>query len=142
MLSLTYIFFLAHYTATPSHPPNLGSSGGSGHFLSTPAAQAHIFAGLFKRDICYLIHLLIKSIEFGRFPDRGSWKHVHNIHTGFIVGKHLPRATESMLSTLLRDGRGGSAGWRQQGGHSGIMIHLDRLFPGAQPTRTPQGLGV
>lgn len=126
---------LLSYTATSSPTPqNWGTVKEVGVLFLTPSIQAYILIGLLKKGICYLIHLLIKSIEFRRSPDRESVKHVPNIHIGHITGKHLPRATESMPSTLLRDGRRGSEGWCHQAEHSGLMTHLASLFPDAQPT--------
>lgn len=76
------------YTAPspPPHPtpaPNLGNSRGSRRFVSIHTGT-HLNWSPQERGICYVIHLLIKSTEFGRFPDKGSLKHVPKRHTGSI----------------------------------------------------------
>lgn len=66
-----------------------------------PGAHTHLIVSQERR---HSIHLLTKSIEPGRFSDRGSLTHVCDIHIGFIIIKHLPKATERMLSTLISEG--------------------------------------
>ena len=123
----------------PTAPPPWGRADEAGLLFLTPSPGAHThLIGLLERGICNLIHLLIKSIEPGRFSDRESWTHVHDIHIGCIIAKHLPKATERVLSTWISDGRGGRQGCHHQAGHPGLMTHLACLLPGAQPTRTPQ----
>ena len=131
-----------HLHCHPHDPPAWGRAGEAGLLSLTPPPGAHTHLIGLKRDVCYLIHLLIKSIEPGKFSDRGNLTHVHDIHTGFIIAKHLPKGTERMLSTLISDGRGGRKGWHHQAGHPGLMTHLACLFPGAQPPRTPPCPGV
>lgn len=103
-----------------------------------PSAQTHILIGLLKRGICYLIYLLIKSTEFGRFPGKGSLKHVPNRHTGSILGKHLPRATESTPSALHRDRTGEGGGTTRQ--DSRISWHT--WLPSSQVLSQPELLRV
>lgn len=136
--SLSWAFFLSIGTATHHSPPAWGRAGEAGLLSLTPPPGAYTHLIGLKRGMCYLTHLLTKSIEPGRFSDRGSLTHVHDKHIGFIIIKHLPKATERMLSTLISDGRGGRKRWHRQAGHPGLMAHLACLFPGAKPTRTPQ----
>lgn len=57
----------------------------------------------------------------------GSLKHVRDIHIGFIIRKHLPKATESMLSTLVRVGQ-------RREGRAGGVVPLGRTL---RSTDTP-----
>lgn len=117
---------------SPPRPPNLENSSGSRHLVPDPIPEGtHLVSS--RRHLPF--HPFANPTNLEDSPRR-SLKHVHNVHIGFIIRKHLPKATDSMLSTLMRDGRGGREGWCHQAGHSGLMTHLACLFPDAQPTRS------
>lgn len=118
------------FTLPPPSPPNVESSGWSRPFVVDTIPRGTHTSYRSPQEKHLLFNPFANKINW-------NWKHMHNIHTGFIISKHLPKATGSMLSALIREGRGGSEEWRQQAGHPDLMTHLTCLFPGAQPTRTP-----
>lgn len=106
-------------------------------FWHHPQGHTHThLIGLLKRGVCHLIHLLIKwtwKVPWPRKLDARA-----HIHTGFIIRKHLAKATEHML--FHTDQRRQGRKWR--------VVPLGRTprsndTPGLPPsrcsaTRTPQ----
>lgn len=93
------------YTARP--PQIWRTVEEAGMWYLTPSPRAHILLVSSRRQLLFHPFAQLMNLEDSL---RGSLKHVHRAHTGFIIRKHLPKATEGKLSTLMRDRRGGSEG--------------------------------